>query len=328
MYDALLIVSFGGPEGPDDVVPFLENVTRGRKVPPQRLLEVAAHYQRFGGISPINAEVRRLISALEALLGRDGPHVPVYWGNRNWHPLLPDAVARMADDGVTRALAFVTSAFSSYSGCRQYLEDLASARAAVGPSAPVIEKLRVFFNHPGFIEAMVSRTETAASGLDQPHLVFTAHSIPTAMSASSDYETQLNEASQLIAERVGGGRPWTLAFQSRSGSPMQPWLEPDIGDHLEDLAVRGLKSVVVVPVGFVSDHMEVVYDLDVVAAERAAAAGLTLRRAGTAGDHPAFVAMIRELMMERMAPSDVPPRSLGTLGPRLGECEVGCCPSS
>jgi ferrochelatase len=306
-------------------MPFLEKVTRGRAVPSPRLAEVAAHYQLFHGISPINAEVRRLITALEALLQRDGPHLPVYWGNRNWHPLLADTVARMADDGVTQALAFVTSAFGSYSSCRQYLDDLAEARAIVGPSAPVIEKLRLFFNHPGFIDAMVSRTEAAASRLHQPHLVFTAHSIPQSMAASSDYELQLNEASGLIAERVDGGRPWTLAYQSRSGSPMQPWLEPDIGDHLDALAVRGIESVVVVPVGFVSDHMEVVYDLDVVAAERAAAAGLAFRRAGTAGDHPSFVAMIRELAMERIAPSDVPPRSLGTLGPRLGECAEGCC---
>jgi ferrochelatase len=326
VYDALLIVSFGGPEGPDDVMPFLENVTKGREVPRQRLLEVAAHYQRFGGISPINAEVRRLITALEALLGREGPPLPVYWGNRNWHPMLADTVARMADDGVAHALAFVTSAFSSYSGCRQYLEDLATARASVGPSAPVLEKLRVFFNHPGFIDAVVSRAEAAASQLHDPHLVFTAHSIPLSMAATSDYELQLNEASRLVAERVGGGRPWTLAYQSRSGSPMQPWLEPDISDHLDALAVQGVTSVVIVPIGFVSDHMEVIYDLDVVAAERAAAAGLAIRRAATAGDHPSFVGMIRELAMERIAPSDVPPRSLGTLGPRLGECEEGCCP--
>jgi ferrochelatase len=325
VYDAVLIVSFGGPEGPGDVMPFLENVTRGREVPRERLLEVAAHYQRFGGVSPINAEVRRLVAAVEALLQRDGPALPVYWGNRNWHPLLAEALKRMADDGVSRALAFVTSAFSSYAGCRQYLDDIAAARAIVGPSAPLVEKLRVFFNHPGFIDAMVARTEDAVKGLSEPHLVFTAHSIPQSMAASSDYEVQIADASQLIAERVGGGRPWSLAYQSRSGPPMQPWLQPDVSDHLDALAVDGVESVVVVPVGFVSDHMEVVYDLDVVAAERAAAAGLTMRRAATAGDHPAFVAMIRDLLMERIAPSDVLPRALGDLGVRPA-CAEGCCP--
>jgi ferrochelatase len=329
-YDALLVVSFGGPEGPDDVLPFLENVTKGHDVPPARLAAVAAQYERFGGVSPINGHTRRLVTALVDKLGTDGPDLRVYWGNRNWHPLLADVVAEMADDGVRRALAFVTSAFSSYSGCRQYLNDIALARAVVGPRAPEIDKLRVFFNHPGYIVPLAARTVASLNSLpvelrDEAVLVFTAHSIPVDMAGASDYETQLRDAAGLVAERVDDGRPWVLAFQSRSGRPTQPWLEPDVGDVLDRLALEGTRAVVVVPVGFVSDHMEVVYDLDVVARGRAETAGLTMRRVSTAGDDPAFVEMIRELALERIAPDTVVPRSLGALGVHGHACPAGCC---
>ncbi len=277
-YDALLVVSFGGPDKPDDVLPFLENVLRGRNVPRERMLEVAEHYYQFGGRSPINDQNRALIAALEKELAEHGPHLPIYWGNRNWHPLLPDTLRQMAADGVRRALAFVTSAYSSYSSCRQYRENIAAAQADVGPSAPQIDKLRAFFNHPGFIEPMI---ENAIAALEQipaerrasAQLIFTAHSIPTAMAANCRYEEQLREACRLVAEslsnslslweRAGVRVPWTLVYQSRSGPPQQPWLEPDIGRYIELRHKQApIQDVVIVPIGFVSDHMEVVYDLD------------------------------------------------------------------
>ena len=328
-YDALLLVSFGGPEGPDDVEPFLDNVTRGREVPPDRLLQVAAQYERFGGVSPINGENRRLLAALEA----SGLDLPLYWGNRNWHPLLADTVARMTDDGITHALAFVTSAFSSYSSCRQYLDDIAAARAAVGPSAPAIDKLRPFFNHPGFLAPVAERVTESLAELDEPLragavLVFTAHSIPTSMAATCDYEEQLNDAAQVVATMVPGGHEWRLSFQSRSGPPSVPWLEPDVGDVLAALAAAGSPAVVLVPLGFVCDHMEVIYDLDVLARARADDLGLPMARARTVGVHPTFVAMIGELVSERTKPGgDVPRRALGQLGPRPDPCIDGCCPA-
>jgi ferrochelatase len=320
-YDALLVVSFGGPEGPDEVMPFLENVTRGRSVPADRLAEVAAHYHRFGGVSPINGEVRRLMGALVKLLRAEGPRLPVYWGNRNWHPLLTDTVARMARDGVHHALAFVTSAFSSYSSCGQYLDDIAASRAAVGPAAPAVDKLRVFFNHPGFIEPMADRVRRALEEVPPGSpLLFSAHSIPRSMAAECDYAAQLADASAMIAQRADADRRWVLGYQSRSGPPGQPWLEPDISECLRAFATEGAPGVVLVPVGFVSEHLEVVYDLDVVARNEAEALHLPVARAATVGDDPAFVAMIRELMMERIAPGDVPPRFLGSLGVRAGPC--------
>jgi ferrochelatase len=327
-YDALLVVSFGGPQGPDDVWPFLENVTRGRDVPRERLAIVAAQYERFGGVSPINGHTRRLVAAVQDELSAEGPKLTVYWGNRNWHPFLADTLARMADDGARRALAFVTSAFSSYPSCRQYLEDIASARRAVGARAPDVDKLRVFFNHPGFIEAVTARVDDALAQLPpedrgRAPLVFTAHSIPLAMAAASDYEVQLHEAAGLVASGIAGSHSWAVVFQSRSGPPSQPWLEPDVGDHLEQLAARGERAAVVVPLGFVSDHMEVVYDLDVQARERAVSAGLTMVRAATVGDDPKFVAMIRELVLERT--EGAPRRARGTLGPRDDTCSEGCC---
>jgi ferrochelatase len=315
-YDALLVVSFGGPEGMDDVIPFLENVLRGRNVPRERMLQVAHHYQMFGGVSPINQQNRELIAALGRELESNGPPLPIYWGNRNWHPLLPDTLRKMASDGVRNALAFVTSAYSSYSSCRQYLQNIADAQAQVGPTAPRVEKLRVFYNHPLFIQANVDHIRDAWAQVNDPesaHLVFTAHSIPESMAANCDYAMQLEQAATLIAQALNI-KKWELVYQSRSGSPSQPWLGPDICDHLKTLREAGVKEVVVAPIGFVSDHMEVVYDLDVEARRVAEEIGMNLMRARTAGTHPAFVRMIRELMLERI--NDVVPKNI---------CSPDCC---
>jgi ferrochelatase len=328
-YDALLLVSFGGPEGMDDVMPFLERVLRGRNVPPQRVREVAAHYEHFGGVSPLNAHCRALLRAIRDDLDRNGPRLPLYWGNRNWHPLLADTLRQMAADGVERALAFVTSPFSSYPGCRQYLEDIAAARAEVGPGAPVVEKLRAFYNHPGFVEPLVERAASAWERVAEPRrsaarLVFTAHSIPRALAATSDYEAQLRETAALVAFPLGR-EAWSLVYQSRSGPPSQPWLEPDIVEHLRALAAEGVKDVVVVPIGFTSDHIEVLYDLDLDARSRALELGINMVRAGTVGTHPRFVRMVRELVAERT--SDAPVRlHLGTRGPAPDVCPEDCCP--
>ena len=324
-YDALLVVSFGGPEGMDDVMPFLENVLRGRNVPPERLLQVAHHYEWFGGVSPINQQNRNLISALEKELELNGPSLPIYWGNRNWHPLLADTLSQMAADRVQNALAFVTSAYSSYSSCRQYLQNIAEAQAKVGQHAPRVEKLRAFYNHPLFIEANADHIRDALSQLKDPasaHLVFTAHSIPESMAANCDYAIQLAEAGRLIAEALEI-RSWQVVYQSRSGSPAQPWLGPDVSDHLRGLRLEGVTQVVVAPIGFVSDHMEIVYDLDVVAAGIAKEIGVKMVRARTAGTHPAFVKMIRELMLERI--DNDAPRFAGSHGPRHNMCLPDCC---
>jgi ferrochelatase len=315
-YDALLVVSFGGPEGMDDVIPFLENVLRGRNVPRERMLQVAHHYEMFGGVSPINQQNRELIAALGRELESNGPPLPIYWGNRNWHPLLPDTLRKMASDGVRNALAFVTSAYSSYSSCRQYLQNIADAQAQVGPTAPRVEKLRVFYNHPLFIQANVDHIRDAWAQVNDPesaHLVFTAHSIPESMAANCDYAMQLEQAATLIAQALNI-KKWELVYQSRSGSPSQPWLGPDICDHPKTLREAGVKEVVVAPIGFVSDHMEVVYDLDVEARRVAEEIGMNLMRARTVGTHPAFVRMIRELMLERI--NDVVPKNI---------CSPDCC---
>ena len=294
-FDALLLVSFGGPEGMDDVIPFLENVLRGRNVPRERMLSVAKHYELFGGVSPINQQNRDLIAALEKEIS-----LPIYWGNRNWHPLLPDTLQRMADDGIKNALAFVTSAYSSYSSCRQYLQNISDARAAVGPDAPGVEKLRVFYKHPLFIGANVEQIRAALDQVgDSAHLVFTAHSIPESMAVNCDYAAQLGQTGALIARELSIEK-WHLVYQSRSGSPMQPWLGPDVCEHLRTLRSEGVTEVVVAPIGFVSDHMEVVYDLDVEARRVADEIGIRMVRAATAGTHPSFVKMIRELVMERI----------------------------
>ncbi len=360
MYDALLLVSFGGPDGPDDVIPFLENVLRGRNVPRERLLEVAEHYYHFGGKSPINDQNRALVSALERELANNGPQLPVYWGNRNWHPLLADTLKQMTADGVHRALAFVTSGFSSYSGCRQYRENIAVAQAEVGATVPQINKLRVFYNHPGFIEPMIERTRDALEKIPSERredalLVFTAHSIPQAMADGCRYEAQLREACELVAEgigqdslreRAGVRATWHLVYQSRSGPPQQPWLGPDIGEFLRGVAggealpspqqsaetggsltldpSHPVQDVVVVPIGFISDHMEVLYDLDTEVLQLCDQLGINMVRAATVGTHPRFVQMIRELIVERM--SDTPQRlALGTLGPNHDICPEDCC---
>ena len=323
-YDALLVVSFGGPEGMDDVLPFLENVLRGRNVPRERMLQVAKHYEMFGGVSPINQQNRNLIAALEKELERNGPRLPIYWGNRNWHPLLTDTVGRMAEDGIKNALAFVTSAYSSYSSCRQYLENISDAQAQVGPGAPRIEKLRAFYNHPLFIEANVAHVRAALEQVSGAHLVFTAHSIPESMATNCDYAIQLAETAGLIARELNIDN-WQLVYQSRSGSPMQPWLGPDVCDHLRSLARAGVKEVVVAPIGFVSDHMEIVYDLDFEAQNVARELGLKMVRAATAGTHPSFVKMIRELMLERI--DNAPARFVGSHGARSGLCAPDCCVS-
>lgn len=321
-YDALLVVSFGGPEGMDDVMPFLENVLRGRNVPRERMLQVAHHYELFGGVSPINQQNRNLIASLKHEFEENGPDLPVYWGNRNWHPMLAGTLQQMAADGIKRALAFVTSAYSSFSSCRQYLQNIADAQAEVGPQAPQVEKLRAFYNHPLFIEANADHIRAALSELEAPALVFTAHSIPESMAENCDYATQLAEAGRLIADAVNI-KNWQLVYQSRSGSPMHPWLGPDVSDHLRMLRLEGVRNVVVAPIGFVSDHMEVVYDLDVEASQVSKEIGLNMVRARTAGTHPSFVKMIRELILERI--NDEPPRFVGTHGPRPHTCAPDCC---
>ena len=399
-YDAILIVSFGGPDGPDDVLPFLENVLRGRNVPRERMLEVAEHYYHFGGRSPINDQNRALIAALEQELAEHGPHLPVYWGNRNWHPLLAETLRRMAADGVQRALAFFTSAYSSYSGCRQYRENIAAAQAEVGETAPQVDKLRTFFNHPGFIEPMIEHTRAALDQIPAERranalLLFTAHSIPQAMADGCRYEAQLQEASRLVATGLSnsareaprqppalpgvlgtpqslenqppaepgatsqrettdqlGDPPWRLVYQSRSGPPQQPWLEPDVGDFIRSLRVAGVEAktspqsadhwglgrqgdldpshpagvrdIVVVPIGFISDHMEVLFDLDTEAKQICDELGINMVRAATVGTHPRFIRMIRELIEERVGQTS-DRQSLGSFGPTHDVCPVDCC---
>jgi ferrochelatase len=323
--EAILVVSFGGPEKPEDVIPFLENVTRGRNIPRERLLGVAGHYYHFGGRSPINDQNRELIAALERLLSAEGPPLPVYWGNRNWHPLLPDTLRRMAADGVERAYAFVTSPWGSYSGCRQYLENIEAARAAAGPCAPEVLKLRLYYNHPGFVEPMADRVRQAlAQAAPGASLAFSAHSVPRAMAETSAYVAQLEEACRLVASAAGCPEH-RLVYQSRSGPPSQPWLEPDVLDYLREAAAAGIGSVVLAPIGFISDHMEVLYDLDLEAAGLARELGLKLTRASTVGTDPRFVRMIRELVLERREAWPVR-RALGERGAAGDTCAAGCCP--
>jgi len=328
-FDAVLVVSFGGPDGPDDVLPFLENVLRGRDVPRTRMLEVADHYHHFGGRSPINDRNRELIRALEAELRGSGIDLPIYWGNRNWHPLLPDTLRDMQAAGVRRALAFITSAFSSYSGCRQYLDDIARAQEQIGPGAPAVERLRPFYNHPLFIEACAARVGEAFDQLPAErragaHLLFTAHSVPLSAAKSCDYVEQLDEACRMVAE-AAGHTIHRLVYQSRSGPPGQPWLEPDVVDVLREIAgEERSRDVVVAPIGFIADHMEVIYDLDTEAQQAARQLGLRLVRAGTVGTHPAFVRMIGELIGERTHGRER--RATGRFGPRPDTCAMDCCP--
>ena len=327
-YDAILVVSFGGPQGPNEVMPFLENVLRGRNVPRERMLQVAEHYELFGGVSPINAQNRELVAALTQELQMHGPSLPVYWGNRNWHPMLEDTVRRMDADGIRHALAFVTSAYSSYSSCRQYLEDIERARQAAGANALRIEKLRAFYNHPGFIAANVAHVRHALEQIPEARraaaaIAFTAHSIPISMADHCEYAAQLQEGSSLVAAELEH-QHWHLAFQSRSGPPTQPWLAPDIGDHLKELRAAGTLDVVIAPIGFVSDHMEIVYDLDTEARALCKELGLNMIRASTAGTHPAFIGMFRELIIERTDPA-APRRFLGARGVVPDICAPDCC---
>ena len=334
-YEALLLLSFGGPEGPGDVLPFLRNVTRGRGIPEQRLAAVAEHYQHFGGVSPINAQNRALCTAIEADFTAHAIPLRVYWGNRNWTPYVRDALDQMRRDGVRRALVLATSATGSYSACRQYREDVAGAQEQIGAAAPELVKLRHYFDHPGFIAAHADGVRAALAQLPGAaragaRLVCTAHSIPAAMNAQSGpqgglYLAQQRETARLVAEQVRGpGAEVDLVWQSRSGPPGVRWLEPDINDHLRQLAAAGVGSVVVSPTGFVSDHLEVVWDLDTEARRTAAELGLGFARAATAGTHPAFVQMVRELVLEQIAGH--PARSAGNLGICGWACPGGCCP--
>ena len=329
-YDALLIVSFGGPEELQDVIPFLENVLRGKDVPRERMLQVAEHYYHFGGKSPINGQNRALIAALDGEGKGHGLSLPIYWGNRNWRPLLADTIRCMRTDGVRRALAFATSAFGSYSGCRQYREDIERARAEVGDGAPEIHKLRTFHNHPGFIQAIADRVEAAlaripATGRAAAPVVFTAHSIPLSMAETSPYVRQLEESTRLVSETLGRATG-PLVYQSRSGAPSQPWLAPDICDYIRELhSGGGVTDLVIVPIGFLSDHMEVVYDLDTEAGGLCRELGIHMVRAATAGVHSVFVSMIRELILERM--KDTERCALGVLGPAPDFCAADCCPA-
>jgi len=330
-YDAILLLSFGGPEKPEEVMPFLQNVVRGRGVPRERLLEVAEHYEHFGGRSPINDQNRALIAALQAELAAHGPQLPIYWGNRNWDPLLKDTLREMADRGVNRALAFVTSAYSSYSSCRQYLQDVEAAREAIGERVPRVDKIRAFFNHPGFLEPFIEGLREALASFSperaaRAQTLFTAHSVPLSMADGSRYVEQLEEAMRIVAEAAGAVQS-RLVYQSRSGPPSVPWLEPDILDALREIRESGKTSdVVIVPIGFVSDHLEVLYDLDVEAAGLCAEIGLTLRRVATPGVQPKFVSMVRELIVERLDP-EAPRRALGRLGASHDHCEPDCCPA-
>lgn len=327
-YDSLLLVSFGGPESREDVMPFLENVVRGKAVPKERLLEVAQHYYELGGASPINDQCRALMEALRAELDAHDIQLPLYWGNRNWSPLLTDTLAEMRQKSHRRTLAIVTSAFSSYSGCRQYRENIEAARQAVGEDAPEVDKVRVFFNHPLYIEVMVERTRAAIDQLPparraDARIAFTAHSIPISMAENCKYEAQLEEACRLVAEALGRG-DWQLVYQSRSGPPQVPWLGPDVVEHAEALAAIGTEELVVVPIGFISDHMEVVYDLDHELAQACEELGITMVRAATAGTHPRFIEMLRELIEERLGRTEQR-RACGKLGPSHDVCPEDCC---
>lgn len=329
-YDAVLLVSFGGPDGPDDVMPFLENVLRGRNVPRERMLEVAEHYQHFGGKSPINAQNMALLAALREELSQRGPHLPIYWGNRNWHPLLTDTIREMADAGVKRALAFVTSAYSSYSGCRQYRENIAAACAAVGERAPQIDKIRVFFNHPGFVGPMADNLTRALKQFPEDArpavpVLFTAHSIPMSMAEACRYGAQLAEACRLVAEQAGVIDS-KLVYQSRSGPPTQPWLEPDICDAIRDLHARGGRRLVIAPIGFISDHMEVLFDLDTEAADLCRELGVEMVRAATVGTDPVFVGMVRDLIEERNGMLSER-AAIGVLPANHDVCPLDCCPA-
>jgi protoporphyrin/coproporphyrin ferrochelatase len=343
-YEAVLLVSFGGPERPAEVMPFLQNVTRGRGIPTERLAEVGRHYLLFGGRSPINDQCRRLLAALTNELSRRGLQLPLYWGNRNWYPYLHDEVRAIERDGPRRVLAVVTSAYPSYSSCRQYRENLFDA--ARGTQIQ-IDRIRHYANHPGFVQASVDASlkalETLGVRADDARLVFVTHSIPIAMAETAgpvprsgrgayvDWHAAVaSEVAQRVGQRRGRSFDSDLVYCSRSGPANQPWLEPDINDHLRQLAGHGVKAVVVMPIGFVSDHMEVVFDLDTEAATTAEECGMAFARASTAGDHPAFVSGLVDLMLERAAAArgEEPERPIvGSAPVGWYECRVDCCPN-
>lgn len=327
-YDAILFVSFGAPEKPDDVMPFLRNVVRGRNVPDERLLEVAENYQMFGGKSPLNEQNQALIAAVRDALKESAVDLPVYFGNRNWHPFLSETIGEMRQNGVRRALAFVTSAYSSYSGCRQYREDIERAKADANAPEMCVEKIRVFYNHPLFIAVNAENLERAlieipAERREQAEIVFTAHSLPLAMARHCDYEAQLLETCRLVAEKTNR-KNWRLVYQSRSGAPHIPWLEPDVNDYLRQIRANNASDAVVQPIGFISDHQEVIFDLDTQAQETSKEIGLNLVRAATPGVHPKFVEMVRDLILERL--ENRPGRIFaGTRGAKADFCPSDCC---
>lgn len=351
-YDALLLASFGGPEGPDDVMPFLENVTRGRGIPRERLEAVAEHYYHLGGVSPINAQNRDLIRALEAEFARRGIELPIYFGNRNWTPYFTDALRQIVDDGHGRVLALATSAYSSYSGCRQYRENLAQALIEADLSGSlVIDKVRHYFDHPGFVTASVEGVaealrDVARQGftVEATQVLFTTHSVPTSMSVTSGppagsaghiqggaYVAQHLAVAEVVMARVaeilaGPVPPHRLVFQSRSGPPTMPWLEPDINDAMREAAAQGVRAFVVVPIGFISDHVEVIWDLDHEARETADELGAAFVRVPTAGVHPAFVSGLVDIVEE--STKGHAPEALTNLGPWPSVCAVGCCPNA
>jgi len=350
-YDAVLLAGFGGPEGQEDVIPFLRNVTRGRGIPDERLEEVAHHYRHFGGVSPINGQNRALKAALEAELAARGIDLPVYWGNRNWSPYLEDAVTEASNSGHTTLLAFATSAYSSFSSCRQYREDFARVLESTGLGDSVtIDKIRPFYDHPGFVEAFETGVREAvegflAEGVDASdiQILFSTHSIPTADAERSGardidwgpggaYAAQHEAVAAWVMDRVAAAVPaaadvaWELVYQSRSGPASQPWLEPDVCEVIEQLPARGRAAVAVVPVGFMSDHMEVLWDLDTEAAEAAENAGLRFVRTPTPGVTPGFVAGIVDLIQERLEGRPFEQRQrVTTVGGSYDVCRPGCC---
>ena len=327
-YDAVLFMSFGGPEKNEDVIPFLENVTEGRGIPKERLAEVGEHYFHFGGKSPINDQNIALIKAIEKELEHQNINLPVYFGNRNWDPYISDTMLRCEYDGFKRAVCFVTSGYSCYSGCRQYREDIVNAQEKVGEGAPEIDKIRVFYNHPGFIESTLLSIKESLSNWDtsdqkKVKIAFTAHSIPNSQAENSDYEVQLNETCRIITEDLNHTN-YDMVYQSRSGSPRIPWLEPDILDYMDQISNEGVKDLLIVPIGFISDHMEVLYDLDTEAVEKAEELGMKLERFPTVGVSKPFVEMVIDLIKERMT-KNPERKTLGERGPNHDICPVDCC---
>jgi ferrochelatase len=326
-YDAILFVSFGGPEGMADVMPFLRNVLRGKNVPESRMVQVAHHYEQFNGVSPINGQNRILIENMKEELTRRGIDLPIYWGNRNWHPMLTDTIAQMEADGIKSALAFVTSAYSSYSGCRQYLEDIEKAKTEAG-SDITVDKMRVFYNHPLFVEANIENVNEGLQKFadkNEVHVAFTAHSIPMAMANNCDYEKQLSETCEMIASRLGITN-FKLVYQSRSGPPTQPWLEPDICDHMRALHKAGVSHLLIHPVGFVSDHMEILYDLDTEARDLAKELGMQFERTSTAGTNAKFASLMADLVEERLeSESGIVKKTVGCFPARADVCPPDCC---